>query len=123
MNILERAKNVLHGISEITQWIGEGGNVVELEEAQARANTCLTCPLRDVGFRPEEKVAARIKQFLEMKSKLDLKVQGEKSLGFCNDCGCSLQLLIWQEQERVYKGLTDAEKSRLPTHCWKLKQP
>ena len=64
MNILEQAKKIPHGIAVITDWIGDGGEVVHPLEAQRRADICNQCPRNVQGFSVTKPVAAAIKKFL-----------------------------------------------------------
>lgn len=128
MNLLERAKQIAHGVEVIKEWLGDGGQVVSQSEAQERADICRAggpngtpCPNNFQGFSFATPVALAIKRHLEVKNKLALRVEGEKSLHTCSECGCCIRLLIWQPQSQVQAELTDEEKETLPAHCWKLK--
>lgn len=122
MNLLEQAKHIPHGLKVISEWLGSGGEVVDKETAQERANTCLKCPSNVEGSAVTAAVAGAIKRHLEVKNRLGLTVDGAKKLKMCNYCGCQLNLLIWQKQEKVESELSDMEKESLPAFCWKLPQ-
>ena len=121
MNILEQAKKIPHGIAVITDWIGDGGEVVHPLEAQRRADICNQCPRNVQGFSVAKPVAAAIKKFLGVKNKLNLTVKGEKTLGHCSVCTCVNKLQIWQPAQQVSDEMTVDEIRLLPVGCWKLK--
>lgn len=120
MNLLEKAKQLGLGISHLTDWLGDGGEVVSQEVAQHRANTCITCGLNQPGASVTTAVALAIRGQLGVKNKLKLRVEGEKRLGHCQACSCVLKLLIWEPQDRVEDHLDDESRARLPGMCWKI---
>ncbi len=121
MSILEQAKKIPNGVKQITEWLGDGGKVVDPAVAQRRADICLRCPKNVPGHPVTEVVGLAIRAHLSLKNQLKLRVNGEKSLHLCGVCGCVLRLLVHEPQERVVMGLTDDEISKLPDNCWKLK--
>lgn len=123
MNLLNSVKEIAGGADAIACWLGSGGHVVSFEEAQERANVCFACPLNVSVGKVKDAIAGTVKKTLEIKNKIGLRVQGEKALGQCKDCGCVLRLLVWEEQKRIEPFLSDQEKARLPKACWKLNKP
>ena len=123
MNILDRARQIKDGAETIAEWIGAGGHVVSQEDAQARADVCLTCALNQKGTLISNAVAVVIKKHLKVKNKLGLTVKGAKRLKTCTACSCVLNLLIWCPQRRIQPFLTDEELQKYPSFCWKLKEP
>lgn len=128
MTLLDQAKHIPNGIAVISKWLGSGGEVVDARVAQARANICnfgaadgKRCINNDMGIHLATTVALTVKQYLEIKNKLGLKVVGEKGLGTCSMCGCSLRLKVHEPQERVRAELTDEEKLTAPDFCWQIK--
>ncbi len=128
MSLLDQAKHIPHGVSVISKWLGSGGEVVDQQTAQARANVCLgknpyksPCPNNLSGFKPTTAVAAAVKQYLSVKNGLGLQVAGEAGLGTCSACGCVLKLIVWQPQDKIHREITDEERPRLPSWCWKLR--
>lgn len=122
MNLLERAKTIADGAKNLAIWVGSGGLVVSQEDAQARAEICLNCPLNEPGMAVTSEVASATRAFLEFKNQLRLRVNGEKSLHHCKGCGCVLRLLIWEPQDRVKAQMTSEEIAITPKYCWKLKE-
>lgn len=121
MTLLDRAKSIPHGAKVIAGWLGSGGEVVEPETAQERADICLPCPNNVANFPVTTAVALAVKQYLGVKNKLSLRVKGEKALGTCSACGCVLRLKVWEPQEKVQNELTDEERQKLPAFCWQLR--
>lgn len=120
MNILEKARSLPHGVAAITEWLGSGGDVVEPAVAQHRANICIGCPNNEAGDKLTGVVADGVRNLLSWKNKVGLKVFGEHRLGNCDVCGCVLKLQIWEPTEDVKASMTEHEKAKLPSHCWKL---
>ncbi len=123
MNLLNQIKQFGSGAAEIRDWLGSGGEVVSYEDAQARANICLTCAKNVPVGVLKGVIADSARKLLEIKSKVGLRVAGEKKLGKCKPCGCVLRLLVWEPQSRIEPYLTETEKESYPTFCWKLKKP
>lgn len=119
MNLWERAKAIPHGLKVLSEWIGDGGDVVPQDVAQDRASICIKCPKNEARWMPSDTVAAAIKKHLEVKNKLELRVVGEKNLGTCSVCTCVIRLLIWEPQDRVKAQLQPDEI--YPNFCWKTK--
>lgn len=120
MNLFDRSKQIAHGAESIAEWLGSGGVVVDRDTAQARADVCLKCPMNEPRIIVTDLIAKAIRRHLEVKNKLELRVQGEKQLHTCAACGCVLRLLIWEEQSRIKSQMTPEETEKTPTHCWKL---
>lgn len=121
MNLIEQARRIPHGVAVITEWLGSGGEIVSKEVAQDRANTCLDCPLNQPSGIVTATVAKAVRNHLEVKNQIGLRVNGEKRLGSCEACGCVLRLLVWLPGAKVRSELTENEIETLPENCWKLK--
>ena len=120
MNWFERVKTIPHGIKVLTEWIGEGGVCVDRELAQKRADVCLLCPLNQDGWAFTEGAAKMIKQMLEVKSHLEMRVNGEKRLKTCAACGCAVALKLWLPKAKLMDEVSDAEMKRYVSNCWLL---
>lgn len=126
ISIREQAKHIPHGISLISEWLGDGGQVSDPEEAQARADVCTgrlsgkPCEQNDLSFSLTKPVALAVKRYLEVKNKIGLRVAGERRLGVCRICTCNLRLLVHEPIDQVRAEMTDEERERLPSFCWKL---
>ncbi len=115
-NLLDRAKQFTQGTAILTAWLGSGAQTVSQELAQKRANVCIECPMNIKESKLSSAVAEAIKSQLEIKSKLNLRVDGEKSLLGCAVCGCETRLKIWVPLERI---LPDADEMPLfHESCW-----
>lgn len=121
MYLIDKVQTMVDGVKNITLWLGSGGVCVSQQEAQARANICITCPLNKHTSYVTKEVADATHKFLEFKNGLDLRVNGERSLYHCAGCGCVLRLLIWEPQDRVKSQMTGEEVAVTPNFCWKLK--
>lgn len=121
MNLLDQAKAIPHGIRVISEWLGSGAQICDSAEAQRRADVCLKCPKNVAGLEITKAVALAIKEHLGVKNKLNLRVNGEKSLHTCDVCLCVLRLQIWHPIDKVRSELDEAELRKLPAHCWKNK--
>jgi len=122
-SILEKAKQLGIGAAEIAEWLGSGGEVVPQELAQERADICKFCHQNVKVGLMKAAVAEAAKRALDAKNKLELRVDGEKSLGECGTCGCVLRLLVWYPQKKIQPYLEENEMRRIPHHCWKLRKP
>jgi len=119
MNLLSKVATMADGVANLTTWVGSGGVVVDHDEAQKRADICLTCPMNQPDSELNEAVAKAVKKFLSFKNDLDLRVKGEKSLLSCQTCGCQLRLLIWEPADRIGKQMTEEEYQMSIDACWK----
>lgn len=120
MSIFDRVKHMADGASIIREWLGEGGQTVPYEQAQSRAVTCIACPKNQVDAAPATDAIARaIRRHLEVQNDLQLRVNGEKSLGECSVCHCQTKLLIWCPLEVIKRRMEAGELEKHPTQCWK----
>lgn len=120
MRILEIAKQYKEGAETISEWLGSGGETVSQNQAQDRAGVCIHCPQNVSDFIPTKLVALAIKKQLELKSKLELRVVGEKSLHTCCGCSCVLRLKIWIPLKNL--GVTESELDNFVPQCWMRKE-
>lgn len=121
MNLLDQVKSIPQGAFHIAQWLGANGTVVPQEEAQARADICVTCPKNIGELAIATPVASAVKKIIALKNQIKLRVDGESKLHTCEVCGCALRLLVWQPSNLVQSQLTEEERQQTPAHCWKIK--
>lgn len=114
MGIIHQA---IEGLPNITEWVVDG-TVVELEEAQRRAEICLECPKHEEASATASVIASGIRRLIELKNKLGLRVDGEKRLGQCSVCSCILKLQVWEPMELVEKQRNKA--LNYDPQCWKI---
>lgn len=127
MNLWDQIKSIPYGAVHAVELIGEDGHLPSPEVAQSRADICngqnpdcKRCFNNDLGFAIAAPVASAIKALLQFKARFNLRVKGEKQLGLCSGCGCSIRLLVWQPSDKVKRELSDEEKQKIPEWCWKL---
>lgn len=128
LNLIDSIKHIPDGKEAIMDWVGDGGQVVPVAVAQARADVCngqnetgKPCPNNQRGLSLTLSVALAVKKYLAIKNGLGLKVRGEKSLGHCMACGgCVLRLLVWEPADKVHKQMDEDEFDKVPGYCWKL---
>lgn len=129
MSLFDQVKHLANGAQTIKEWLGDGGITVHQSDAQRRADVCLRggpdgkpCPNNQQTAPITSVVGAAIKRHLELKSKLMLRTQGEKSLHSCSACGgCPLRLKVWVPQDIVTRSITDEERQNFPGYCWQIK--
>lgn len=105
-----------------TQWLGAGGKPVHPDTAQVRANTCLQCPMHEARPIYEALAGAAaltVRRQIELKNKLNLRVQGEKSLHVCGGCNCILRLKVWAPIKFISE---HTDTSKLAPGCWVIKE-
>lgn len=120
MSLIDKAKNFANGVRTLTEWLGSGGQTVHQNLAQTRADVCFQCPNNVAGSDIVEATALAIREQVELKNKLQLRVKGEKSLAFCSVCTCCLRLKVWLPIERIKPA--DDEIDNYPLHCWLRKE-
>lgn len=120
MRLLEKAKQYANGVVILTEWLGDGADTVPKEQAQARANVCLKCPMNVREFAFPETVAAVIRKQVEIKNKINLRLNGEKSLHTCSGCGCVIKLKCWLKLDRL--GLDADGLVKFDQSCWLRKE-
>lgn len=96
-------------------WLGGEGR--PSPHAQARANTCLQCPKRDVDSSMEEGAKRLIvRTTLSVKQKLEWHVKGEDELHLCGMCGCLLETKVFVPLELARENTPDWKQ--FPSTCW-----
>lgn len=103
-------------LQSMWKWLRTGGNFVSQEEAERRANVCLSgangepCPLN----RPSgicwgcKNLSTEIRNLLNgRKTKYDSQLQ------VCIGCGCNLDTKIWFPNESLV-----VDEAKLPSFCW-----
>lgn len=118
MNLIERAKQYANGLEILRDWLGHDGFAVDPARSQGRANICLQCPHNVSGFSVAESVAIAIRNHVELKNSLELRVEGEKSLHTCEICQCSLRLKVHVPMALIRGHMRPEESGRFPDYCW-----
>lgn len=126
MNLFEKAKQYANGVAVLSAWLGAGAPIVFKSTAQSRGDVCTgrlsgnPCPNNVKDFEVIESVSRAIKEQVTLKSKLELRILGEKSLSTCSGCGCPLALKIWLPIEKL--ALDEDELKNFPDFCWMKKE-
>ena len=108
----------------LKDWLGDGGKAVDNELAQLRSHACISCPQNvapnwwNLVQNAKNKIAQTIRQQLEIKNEMLMRVPFEKELHVCRVCGCALPLKIHVPIEHVKEHLKDGELEKFPSHCW-----
>lgn len=118
MSLLEQYAD---GAAIIREWLGAGGAPVPQMQAEARAHTCVGCA-ENVAPRWWERavneIAETIRQHLEIKHRVDLKVTADDALHMCRKCGCCLQLKVHTPIAHIADHTEPELVERLPDFCW-----
>lgn len=120
MNLFDALKSYAHGARILIDWLGAGGRVVDNTLAQSRADVCKLCPHNKAGLDFPEATSEFIREQVELKNHLQLRVGGEKSLFTCEVCLCPIKLKIWLPIEQVK--LKPEEMDEFPAVCWLRKE-
>jgi hypothetical protein len=108
---------VVKGTQVLISWVRGGAERVPVEQAEARASVCGSCP---------ENVAPLGCSNCNLGTLRDLakKIVGSRTLNTpvklesCRVCACTLEAKVWLPHAILWKHAADDEKSRLPAHCW-----
>lgn len=122
MQFVETLRRYADGAKILNEWLGEGGHVVGQEHAQRRADVCLKCPNNQAGFSLADSVSRAIREQVEIKNHLRLRVDGEKKLLTCSVCLCVLKLKCWLPLDKVLYETEPDELEKFPAHCWVVKE-
>lgn len=121
MTILDQVAHIPNGVSIVTGWLGEGAIPVSKEISQERASICLKCPHNVQGNFFTETVAAAIKNVVKIKNGLGIRCDGEKALGACEICTCSLKVKVHVDSALIKKHMMPEELEKFPAWCWQKK--
>lgn len=103
------------------QWIGEGLHPVEKAKAQSRANICLMCPKNQKRGLVEVlkmDAASLVRKQIELKNRMKLRVDDEKSLHICDVCHCVLSLKAWTPMTFIEANTSPETMLEFPSNCW-----
>lgn len=117
MNLIEIAKKYSDGLQTITDWLGSGGQCVNIPQAQNRTDICIQCPHNIDGGMIPTVVASAIKRQVELKNSIGLRTNGIKKLKTCDLCTCYLPLKIFVPLDNL--GVDEKEATeQFPSFCW-----
>ena len=105
-----RLGDVLLFVKTMAAWVAAGGQTVEQQEAQRRADVCQRCPLNiEVGGCTGcVDFAGQVLRALNGRH-----VTGAGTLRSCGVCSCSIPAMVWLPLEVL------GEHDGLPSWCWK----
>jgi len=105
-------------VNPLLDWLGDGGKAVEHSLAESRSKVCETCPENRAPLWWEwalDPIADCIRNRLEVKNQMNMRVTNEERLNMCRVCGCCLRLKVHTPLRHIVDN-TDREK--FPAHCW-----
>lgn len=118
-------QNTLDGAAIWSEWFGEGMNIVPIEKAETRAQTCLKCPHHipgDFKQRWNETVAKEIMSVLSMLKDINFKTRFDDQLKICDICDCPMRAKIWTPIDHIRHHLKEDVKKSLWSECWITKE-
>lgn len=99
-------------------WFLKGTPKVAQDEAERRAQICLSCPMNQ-NFDGCSTCAERDLREAIVGFMGDSKTPYDSNLHSCFACGCTLKAAIFFPLEILQKQMTEEVKTLLPVHCWK----
>lgn len=104
-------------------WLGDGGQPVPQDQAQFRANICLSCPKNKphpfYAFLTAL-AAHELRAQLEMREKMKLKVEGDDDLFICEGCWCVLRLKVFAPLKHLLATTNLEDMHQDNPKCWLL---
>jgi hypothetical protein len=130
MRVMRGAAQMIKQLLQLNQgrktlhdWLGAGGIPVPLPEAQARADICLKCPFNYKGnWLWKVAVSMAISAQMMLRQAMNLRLEGEESLGVCELCGCMLKLKTHVPFRHIYRFTSDQQFTKYPDFCWQQKE-
>lgn len=116
---------VRSGAATLTDWLGDGGQPVAPELAEARAKVCAVCPQNDRGDWTRfftVPAAEAIRKVIELRKSMKLATASDAELGTCSACKCVNNLKVWVPIGHVKKYLTPEVQAKLDEKCWVTKE-
>lgn len=107
----------------LSDWLGDGGNGVPLEQAQRRSDVCRRCAHNYHGawlWSLAARIAIQSQESL--RAALKRHTEGEAELGVCEQCRCYLKLKIHVPFEHIQRHTTYDEFMKLPAFCWQRQE-
>ena len=129
--LIEEIKRDAEGVVLLNEWIGDGGHPVSQFLAESRANVCKRgyngepCPQHVEPLwweRAKHAVAEKIKQQLELKNKIGMRVEQEEEMKMCRVCGCCTSLKVFVPIKFIADHTTTEQMLSYPTFCWQRQE-
>lgn len=120
-----RFARLVAGARTLADWLGSGGQPVNQEQAEGRAQVCVTCPRNkpgDLSTFFTEAASRVITSQLERRKELNLATKVDGNLGVCDACGCPLKLKVHVPIEHIVGKMSEETKKDLDPRCWILSE-
>lgn len=117
----KHATKAAAGIGLVYDWLGEGLEPVNQEEAEKRALVCSVCPKNQPGdfFQRVEAVIARnVRTLIEVAKDLKLRTSLDEKLESCMACDCWLKLKVWPPLKHIIENTSPEVMADLDPGCW-----
>ncbi len=112
--------DIINGTSVMLNFKRNGSEIVSREEAERRAQICISCPWNQTFAKPCTGICQELKSIVSWI--IDSQgTQYDSRLHSCGVCGCFLQASIWLRLEDQCVGVTDDMKEQFKAipECWK----
>ena len=76
----------------------------------------------DLVGQVKNSIAKTIREQLRIKHTLNLYSSWDPDLHMCQICGCCLKLKVWTPIEHIKAHFPKENLTKLPPHCWMLKE-
>jgi len=120
-----RVRSIAAGVGTLLDWLGQGGEPVDLTLAEGRAQVCNDCPQNKPGdwlALFTEPVANKIRSQLAIKNDMELRTSVDDSLQVCQACLCPIKLKCWVPIGEILKHTSEETKAKLDPRCWITKE-
>jgi hypothetical protein len=125
--VIRKISRMGAGVGTLVDWFGSGGEPVAHALAAQRAAVCVACPKNRASVSwmewAKDKVAARIKDQLEVKAEMRLTTPYDNKLGTCSACLCVLELKCWTPVDVIRRHMSKQTESDLAPQCWVRTEP
>lgn len=121
VGVYRAAVRAFTGAVTIADWLGSDGKAVPKEQAEARAQICLTCPQNQKGDLTSfftKPVSDLIRRQIKEKDGMKLSTTVDDKLGICGACGCPLTLVVHVPLKFKLEHLREPERNNLDKRCW-----
>jgi len=106
----------------LTSWLADGAPVVAPELAEKRGQVCLNCPLNTKAAWWEkiakDPIADTIREWIQIKDRMNIGVQAELEMGMCRACGCCLRLKLWEPLHYIIDHTPPETMAKYVPECW-----
>lgn len=120
-----KASQLKAGVGLLIEWLGEGGQAVDVAVAESRANICASCPKNQPGDWLSiftEPAAEALRKQIAIKNDMELRTSKDDELNVCQACLCVLRLKVWCPSELVQKRTSQETREKLDPRCWILSE-